>query len=90
MTEAVQHVQPPPDEPAPSYLEVIGPAYRRNALTELAQISELSAACYVLLQSDALNLTAFTTLVGALDASYHRWTSALVGMDGALSCTGSA
>lgn len=74
----------------PSYLEVVGPAYRRDALMELAKISELSAGCFELLQKDPLNLTAFATLTGALDASYRNWVSALVGMDAALSCTGSA
>jgi hypothetical protein len=62
MTEAARNVDSTAQDSVPSYLEVLRPAYRRNALTELAQISELSAACYALLQNEPLNLTAFGTL----------------------------
>ena len=81
---------PIPTQEPPSYLELVGPIYRENALAELLKVHELSAAVYSTLKADPLNLSALEAITQALDASYRNFGVALAGMGAAISCTGSA
>jgi hypothetical protein len=90
MTEIVQRFDAASQKPVASFLEIVGPAYRRDALAELARVHELSAACHAVLSSDPLNISGVEALTEAIAESWHRYGTAIAGMGAAISCRGSA
>ena len=78
------------DDLCPSYLAVVGPVYRQDAINAVFELNQLSAGLHNMLMADPFNAVATASLGNAVSEAHARALAAMAGLGAAISCVGAA